>query len=158
MALCFSQKEIEQKVAEILKHGDIKDISNISGIGYSYIDQMLNPNDERKSYIVGALEIICALDEIDELRGEKLFLLITKIRKLSKKRKTSQECLTSSTADLNKEIGDVVNAHLEGKCYYDQLAEVIEAKAALDRQERNIISKINEEKETPNAKRLRLAK
>lgn len=157
--LQFTQNEIEREVAAILRHGDIARISQVSGIGYSYVDQMLNPNDERKSYLVGALEILCALDEIDPVRGNKLFQKLASFRELSKSERSDDgSCINASTSKLHKEVADVVGAHLEGKCYYDQLNEALEARDAIEKQISIILQKINEEKETEGGARLRLAK
>lgn len=158
MALQFTQKEIEQIVAEILEHGDITKISNITGIGYSYVDQQLNPNDERKSYIVGALEILCALDEVDPERGETLFQKFTAFRDCSKKHDPALQCLTESTVSVNREAADVVNSNLSGLSLYEQLSETIESESAIKQHKENLLAAINKEKESLNGSRLRVAK
>lgn len=131
MALKFSQEYIEKEIARVFVHGDITDISNISGIGYSYIDQMLNPNDTRKSYLVGALQILCALDEKDSDRGDELFRLFSKFREMSKDPAEDGDCIQAGTRKLNREVADVVNAHIAGHDLDVQLKEVLEAEEAV---------------------------
>ena len=148
--LNFTQKEIELEIAAVLESGDITDISNITKIGYSYVNQQLNPNDERKSYIVGALEIVCALDEISPIRGEKLWQKIQNFREASKNSGCDEFCLDAGAAAVATESTDVASARLTGKTLLEQLAECVEAESAIVRQKEAIIAEINKQKEMPN--------
>lgn len=151
MALQYTQKKIEQKIAENLEHGDITKIANITGIGYSYVDQQLNPNDERKSYIVGALELICALDEIDKVRGERLWQQMITIRDSSKKQDSKDNCLKISLQNFHKETNDVISASLKNndlnklsiKDLNKLLIESVEAESSAKIYKETIISAIN---------------
>lgn len=113
--LKYSQKEVELEVSRVLESGDITHISQIAGIGYSYVDQQLNPNDERKSYLFGALQILCALDDISDERGEAVWKILTRCRELSKKPKAQNK---SKRAELMhkviEELGDVVSVNMNG--------------------------------------------
>lgn len=157
MSLNHTQKEIELEISKILIRKDITDISNLSGIGYSYIDQQLNPNDERKSYIYGALQIICALDEISPERGEELWQLIRKIRESSKPLNTNENlCVNTELAKSEKEFSDVWKAKLNDKSLYEQLTEAVENEAQAIRLKEAILTAINKERETCNSSRSRL--
>lgn len=150
MSLKFTQKEVEIEIANCLESGDIKAISNISGIGYSYIDQQLNPNDERKSAIYQALLIVCALDEEDAKRGEKLWQKIVYFRECSKPENANDDCLDFCAAALAKESTEAVAARLTGKNLVEQLKEVLDAETAIAKLKAGIISQINKEKTTEN--------
>lgn len=154
----FTQKEVELEIAAILEDGDIKDISNISGIGYSYIDQQLNPNDARKSYIFGCLLIACALDKSAPERGEKLFRTIIKFRELSKKRNLTEICVNAETSKLNTEFSQFINAKIEGLPHSVQLSEVVDIISQAEKVKEALIADYNKAKEEPKAASLKIAK
>jgi hypothetical protein len=156
MALIFNQKEVELNVADILATGDITKISNLTGIGYSYIDQQLNPNDERRSAIYCALLIQCAMDEISPERGEQLWQLITKLRESSKPVDFSPMSASREAGKFAKESGEALQARLDQRPLYEQLEEAMEAEAQAKKLKMAIISEINAEKEEFNAARTRI--
>lgn len=155
MPLNHTQKEVELKVAEILKDGDIKDISNESNIGYSYIDQQLNPNDPRQSFIYGFLRIQCAYDATHPERGDLLWRLVKTIREASKPTcKTS--CANVEAGKFAKESGEAISARLSNKDLYEQLREAVEAEEQARKLKEAVIAEINQEKESFNSDRPRL--
>lgn len=147
MPLEFNQKTIELEISAVLESGDITQISRVSGIGYSYIDQQFNPNDERKSAIFCALKIICALDEISAERGEMLWNLVAGFRERSKPKKAAGGCLHSCAASVSKESSEAVSAPLLGKPLLEQLKETLDAETAIKKQKQAILDAINNEKE-----------
>lgn len=151
--LDFTQKQIELDIAEVLENGDITKISQISGIGYSYVDQQLNPNDDRKSVFYGALQIICALDEFAPERGEKVFQIFARFRELSKKRQTGLKDLNLETSKLNREVAEFVGAKLEGKPYQIQLKELLDIEKQILEVKAALIEEFNILKETPRGAR-----
>lgn len=149
MALKFTQKEVELAISNILEDGDITKIHQITGIGYSYVDQQLNPNDSRRSCLYDALRIICAIDEIDPVRGEKVFRDLTKKRELSKPAGTQiTSDLNEATADLNKEIGEYVATRLTGKSFPEQMKEFLDIEAQMTRVKQALIDEYNRLHET----------
>ena len=155
MSIKFTQKEVEIQVAEILENGDITSLSHLSGIGYSYIDQQLNPNDERQSFIYGFLRIQCAFDALSAERGEMLWQLVKKIREASK---PIQNCELSPVAELvkaGKEFADVWEARLQGKTGLEQIGEINESIAQLQQLKKAILNEINLEKDSFDSDRSR---
>lgn len=132
MALQFTQKEIESDLKDILKHGDIRQISLISGIGETYLASQIDPNDERKSCAFVLLQIACALDEIDANRGEEFWNALCDFRAQSKKYKTALAlCARAETAKFNKESADVVNFQIADAAPEEKSKEIAEAERQL---------------------------
>lgn len=80
----ISQSEFEAEVRDVVKHGDIRQIAELTGIGYSHLAQQFNHDDERISWLFRALQVITALDAIDESRGDALWNVISKYRHAAK--------------------------------------------------------------------------
>lgn len=80
----ISQAEFESEVRDVVKHGDIRQIAELTGIGYSHLAQQFNHDDERISWLFRALQVITALDAIDEARGDELWNVISKYRHKAK--------------------------------------------------------------------------
>ena len=68
----LSQAEFEADVRDVVKHGDVKAISELTGRGYSLLAQQFNSDDDRPSDLYKALQIIMALYVIDKHRGDEL--------------------------------------------------------------------------------------
>ncbi len=148
MPLQFDQTEVEKEFEKIVDRDDRADIAKISQIYPSVIYGMFNADDERKSFMFGVLQIACALDDIDCGRGEAFWMALSRFRELSKKRKPQDSpCVSSETGNLNKEVADVVSAHLEGKTFYDQLKEVDEVVLQAERTKHAIMCAIDKERE-----------
>lgn len=148
MSLEFQQKKIEKEISDCLEYGDITKISNLSGIGYSYVDQMLNPNDPRKSFFVGMLELQCAIDEISPTKGEAVWQIIARHRELSKKNHSPADlCLNTETGKLNRETAEFITAKLTGKNAHDQFAELLDIEAQLAVVKKQLIAEFNQERE-----------
>ena len=124
MALQFTQEEVERELRDIVKHGDIREISLNAGIGEKYLSSQLNPDDERKSYAFGFLQIQCALDRASSERGDEFFEAVKRFRDLSKLRKLKDLCAHSETARLLDEKNEFICARLEGLPYPKQLSEL----------------------------------
>lgn len=156
--LQFDQHEIESAASDILIHTDRTEIARITGIYRGVVTSMFDPNDERKSAVYVALQIICALDEIDPERGQALFQKITEFRELSKKRRPAElKSVATETGKLNKEVADFVCAKLEGKPHTVQITELLEAQAQLETVKQNLFDEYNALKETPRETSLRVA-
>lgn len=148
MSLQFTQYEVERELADIIRRGDAKEIARITHIYDTIVYGMLNADDERKSYAFGFLQIQCALDEIDEQRGEAFFQAIVKFRELSKRRqKELAGNIAHDTGKLSKEVSDCVFSHLQGKPFSEQLTEAIEAKAQIERLIETLVCHIKQERE-----------
>lgn len=80
----ISQAEFEAEVRDVVKHGDIRAIADLTGIGYSHLAQQFNHDDERISWLFRALQVVTALDAIDEARGEQLWEVFARYRHLAK--------------------------------------------------------------------------
>lgn len=80
----ISQSEFEAEVRDVVKHGDVKAIAELTGIGYSHLAQQFNHDDERISWLFRALQVITALDAIDKQRGQALWEVFAKYRHLAK--------------------------------------------------------------------------
>lgn len=80
----ISQADFEAEVRDVVKHGDIRAIADLTGIGYSHLSQQFNHDDERVSWLFRALQVITALDAIDEQRGQHLWDLFAHYRHLAK--------------------------------------------------------------------------
>lgn len=80
----ISQAEFEAQVRDVVKHGDIRAIADLTGIGYSHLAQQFNHDDERISWLFRALQVITALDAIDDARGQQLWDLFANYRHLAK--------------------------------------------------------------------------
>lgn len=80
----ISQSDFEAEVRDVVKHGDIKAIAELTGIGYSHLAQQFNHDDERISWLFRALQIVTALDAIAPDRGDELFSIFCKYRGLAK--------------------------------------------------------------------------
>lgn len=163
MALKFTQKEIELEIAQILADGDITAISNISGIGYSYVDQQLNPNDSRRSCIYDALRVVCALDERSPERGEKVWKAISRRRELSKPAAAvsgaSGANLNHESGELNREIAEYVSARISGKPFNEQISEFLDIERQLIRVKQALINEYNRLKsENPRMPDLKIVK
>lgn len=145
--LQFDQQEIESEFEEIVNRTDRAEIARITQIYPSVIYAMFSADDERKSFMFGLLQIQCALDDIDAERGEKFWQALGRFRELSKKRNPHfNPCVGVETGKLNKEVADVVSAHLAGRTFYEQLKEVDEAEAQLKLTKQAILCAIDEEK------------
>ena len=122
----------------------------------SYIKRQFNPNDEQASCAFRTLQIVAALDDIDEETGNKFWQSLTEKRELSKKRKTCQTiCLAAETGKLNSEIADFVRVKLENKPYQIQFKELLEAETQLEKVKKSLMSeysrlKESEKKKTPS--------
>lgn len=143
MSLQFTQFEIESELKDVLKFGDVREISLISGIGESYLKSQFNPDDERKSAAYCFLQIQCALDEINPERGEELFQKIVNFRELSKKRIVILKCLNAETGKLNKEVAEFVGAKLEGKPYQIQFKELLDIEKQIFEVKEALINEYN---------------
>lgn len=146
MPLLYAQDEVETEIADIIKHGDQKKIAAIVGVHSTYIEQQCNPSDERKSWIYQALQFLCAEDDIDAGRGENLWQMMCRFRDLSRKRVKQNLCVGVETGSLNKEVADVVNSHLQGKTFYEQLKELDEVDAQSKRTRSAIMCAIDAER------------
>jgi hypothetical protein len=156
--LMFTQKEVEIAFDDILKHADRAAISRITGIYNGVVDSMFNPNDERKSALFIALQILCAEDEIDETRGEALFQKIIEFRELSKKRKPSNaHSLAAATSLLNGEFKEFICARLEDLPLEKQFTELVDIEAQLAVTKQALIDEYNKQKETPRETSLKVA-
>ncbi len=142
-----TQRQFELEVAQVLEYGDIQAISNLSGIGYKYLDSQLSPNDDRRGYLYGALMIICALDEFSPERGERVWQILSKARELSKSPGKTQS-VRDELVKTNKEMADVVEARLDEKPLYEQLTEVVELVEQAGKLKAAILNKINAEKDS----------
>ena len=159
MSLQFTQQEVESELKDVLKFGDVREMSLISGIGESYLKSQFNPDDERKSAAYCFLQIQCALDEINAERGEEFFQKIVNFRELSKKRKAILKDLNLETGKLNREVAEFVAAKLEGKPYPVQLKELLDIEKQILEVKSALIGEYNELKETPReAAPLKLAR
>jgi len=154
--LTTTQRQFELEIAQVLEYGDIQAISNISGIGYKYLDSQLSPNDERKSYLFGALQIICALDQVSPDRGEKVWQILAKIRELNKPAHKANLSVNDEIAKTNKEFSDIWQARLDGKSLYEQLGEIIEHEAQTAKLKMAVIDEINAEKDSFDKPQTRL--
>jgi hypothetical protein len=155
--LQFAQHEIEEAINDILKHADRIDIARITGIYKGVVEGMFNPNDERKSAIYIALQIICALDEIDETRGDALFQKIIEFRELSKiRRPANVKSLKTETGKLNCEFAEFIAAHLEGKPFDKQFAEFMQIEAQLAVVKKGLLDEYNALKNKPRELSLKI--
>lgn len=68
----LSQAEFEADVRDVVKHGDVKAISELTGRGYSLLAQQFNSDDDRPSDLYKAVQIIMALYVVDKDRGDEL--------------------------------------------------------------------------------------
>lgn len=73
-----SQAEFEADVRDVVKHGDVKAISELTGRGYSLLAQQFNSDDDRPSDLFKAIQIIMALYVIDRQRGDELMEVLVR--------------------------------------------------------------------------------
>ena len=146
MALEYTQKEVELELRDQLKHGDIRRVSLLSGIGESYLEAQFNPNDERKSAAFVFLQIQCALDEISAERGERFWQTIVRFRETSKKRKKSALSVARELAEFHRESADVTGARLCEQSLDSQLREILEAERQLALLKEAVLQEIEAEK------------
>ena len=130
--ISITQKEFELGVSKELVSGDIAKISQISGIGYSYIDQQLNPNDERRSYLFGALQIICAIDEISTARGAAVMQLLIDARNASLPGHLNTNTVNEEAARVSGNCSAVLSSILAGKPETEQVLEAYRLRDQLD--------------------------
>lgn len=124
MALQFTQEEISRAIRDIVKHGDIREIAIISGIGEKYLYGQFNPDDDRKSYIYGYLQIQAALDRVNAERGEELFLAVRRFRDLSQLRKNLDLSARTETEKFLKEQDEFLMSRINGLNYAEQIKEL----------------------------------
>ena len=127
----INQKKIELEISEVLKRGDIADISEASGIGYSYLDSQFNPNDPRMSYIVGALIVLCAYRQVSNERAIKVKQIFDREFELAAPTLELSLCARHETGMLAKEVTDIVIKSLEGCPAEVILTEIMEAERQL---------------------------
>jgi hypothetical protein len=155
--LTFSQSEIEGQLSDCFPYGTIKKVHVITGIGQSYLEQFVNPNDERKSPAYQNLQIGCALDEIDAGLGDRYWQHIALFREVSKPILNGGRCIDTAALSNHKESFDVADAAMRGKPLYVQLKEVLEQEAAIAKHKAAILEAINNEKASPNGSNSRYA-
>lgn len=72
----LSQSEFESEVRDVVKHGDVKAIAELTGRGYSLLAQQFNSDDDRSSDLFKAVQIIMALYVVDRDRGDALMEVV----------------------------------------------------------------------------------
>ncbi len=156
MNMGFTQKQIELDVANILKNGDITQLHLKTGVGYSQLDQQLNPNETRKSPVFQFLVLQTAYDAISPERGEQLWQVVTKYRELEKP-VVGEICVQTEASCIAKEVGELLSVHIAGKSHYERLNEVNDVLAVTERYKQGILDEINLEKASENGTNLRYA-
>lgn len=158
MALQFTQKEVEEEIADILIHSDRRNISIKSGLGESLVKRQLNPNDYLvPSSIYVALQIVCALDEISPERGEAVWQKMEQLRKLSKPQTvTAKRCVNTELIKADDEFSDIWKTRLNGKGLYQQHTEICETISQLQILAKAVLDEINAEKDSFDSPRTRL--
>jgi hypothetical protein len=146
MSLRFTQKEVESELRDCFKHGYIRDVSILSGIGETYLDRGINPNDDHKSAAFQFLQVQCALDEKDSEMGELHWSTVCKFRELSRAGGDEHLCVDRETTNFTKESVDLTISHMKGEPLFKRLSEALEARTQADRAVRSIIEAINKEK------------
>lgn len=141
--LQFSQTEVEGELHDFFKHGYIRDVSVISGIGETYLKRGLNPNDEHRSYAYDFLRVQCGLDERDPVQGELHWMKVCQFREMSKPMALVHLDLKSSASANLKESSDVAQKAIDDRPLEEQLSEVLEQEAAVQRHKNAILEAIN---------------
>lgn len=151
MAIQYTQNEVERELRDILKHGDIRELSVLTGLGESYLSQQLNPDDERVSYVYRFLQIQCAIDEIDPERGDIFFEALKRFRDQSRIRRPVDLCSTRETSRLLTEHSEFIDARLTGKSLSEQLRELDDLKRQIGLVKQSLVGEYIKAKEKTNA-------
>jgi len=146
MALQFTKNEIEREIRDCLKHGDIREISIITGKSETYLASQLNPDDERESYTYLFLQFICAVDQIDRERGDKLWDLVENFRELSMRRQIGETNANTESGKLLSETKDFIEARLNGKDFLTQLNEIADIERQIKAAKTAVIDERNRQR------------
>jgi hypothetical protein len=145
MSIQFTQEEVEKAMSEVLRHGDRTDVARITGLAESTIKRQFNPDDhEAVSCAFRILQIACALDEIDEVAGEKFWRTLCGFREMSNILRDRPIDLDKESGVLGKEVSEFVHARLAKKPIREQIRELLDVKMQVDK----IGEKLPLEKET----------
>lgn len=74
----LSQSEFESEVRDVVKHGDVKAIAELTGRGYSLLAQQFNSDDDRPSDLFKAVQILMALYLVDRERGDAVMEVVVR--------------------------------------------------------------------------------
>jgi hypothetical protein len=144
----INQKEIELEISKHLDYGDLINIAHVSGIEYSYLKSQLNSNDPRMSHIVSALKQICALRQINEEKGQRVWKIICREWEKAAPTLELSLCVKHETGQLSKEVSEFVAAKLDGLPYNKQLSELIDIEKQLKRTKHALINEFHQSNST----------
>jgi hypothetical protein len=141
----FNQYDIETAISDTIPHGVRKQVAAITQIYPSMLYGMLNPDDERKSYQFGTLQIQSALDQIDINIGDRHWTQLEWFREMGKPLICQGKSVSVETGKLAKEVADVIHTYCTGKNLADQLKEIIEAERQIETTKKAVLEAIEKE-------------
>lgn len=138
------RETFEKEIAHLFVNGDLSDIARLLQKDQSLISKAYNPyTDEKHNPVYQFVLHLWAMDAIREgLAGEVLNIVLREREKW--------QCVpvrpgnpAKLTGNLVRELGEMIEAEIEGKSYEKQVDEVMDVIRAAEEKKNDIISKRN---------------